>query len=127
LLDVSTDSLASGPRYLLLKSHVSNREPSDASAPKDSIWYGLALGCGAQLLVLTLTGVLFDKLDDWFRIDFGWCIYLAWITQWLALGPLIRVKRREKNFRTAQALLVAGGFLILATLMIWAFATDLTP
>lgn len=94
-------------------------------APKDSILYGLTLGCCSQLLVLIIVGVLFDKLGETLRIDFGWCIYTAWITQWLALVPLIRGNRREGNFRTVQGLLIMGGLLMLASLVIWAVAADL--
>lgn len=98
---------------------------SESQDPTDSLFSGLALGCGAQLVVLIVTGVLWDKLGGWLKLDWGWCLYVAWITQWLALGPLIRRKRRERAFRTVQGLLTMGGLLMLATLVIWAVVEDL--
>ena len=98
---------------------------SESRDPKDSIFSGLALGCGAQLVVLIVTGVLLDKLGDWLKLDWGWCLYAAWITQWLALGPLIRLQRREQAFRTVQGLVTMGGLLMLVTLVIWAVVSDL--
>ncbi|MGA7412160.1 MAG: hypothetical protein WBW33_16915 [Bryobacteraceae bacterium] len=98
-------------------------EPQD---PKDSVFSGLALGCGAQLVVLIVSGLLLDKMGGWLKLDWGWCLYLAWITQWLALGPLIRLKQREEAFRTVNGLLTMGGLLMLATLIIWAIAADLS-
>jgi hypothetical protein len=98
----------------------------ESQDPKGSIFSGLALGCGGQLVVLIVTGVLLDQLGRWLKLDWGWCLYLAWITQWLALGPLIRLKRREQAFHTVQGLLTMGGLLMLVTLVIWAVAADLS-
>ena len=97
----------------------------ESQDPKDSIFSGLALGCGGQLVVLIVTGALLNQLGGWLKLDWGWCLYLAWITQWMALGPLIRLKRREQAFRTVQGLLIMGGLLLLVTLVIWAIAADL--
>ena len=98
---------------------------SESQDPKDSVVSGLALGCGAQLVVLIVTGVLWQQMAAWLKLDWGWCLYAAWITQWLALGPLIRLKQREQAFRTVNGLLTMGGLLMLVTLIIWAVAADL--
>jgi hypothetical protein len=98
---------------------------SDPEYSKDSLFYGLSLGCGAQLVVLIISGVLLDKLGGWLKVDWGWCLYVAWITQWLAVGPLIRVKQREEASRTVAGLLVMGGLLMLVTLVIWGVAAHL--
>ena len=98
---------------------------SEPLEPKDSIFSGLALGCGAQLVVLIITGVLLDQLTRWLNFDWGWCLYTAWITQWLALAPLIRIKRREGALRAVNGLLTMGGLLMLVSLIIWAVAADL--
>ena len=87
---------------------------------------GLAWGCGAQLVVLIVTGVLWRYVSALLKLDWGWCLYVAWITQWLALAPMIRIRRREQAFRTVNGLLTMGGLLVLVTLMIWAVASDLT-
>ena len=99
---------------------------SESPDSRDSIFYGVTLGCGAQLVVLIVTGVLIAKLGDLLKVDFGWCLYAAWLTQWFALAPLIRIKRREESFRTVQGLLIMGGLLMLTTLILWAVAADLT-
>ncbi len=83
------------------------------------------MGCGAQLAVLIVSGVLLAKLGDRFKVDFGWCLYAGWLTQWLALAPLIRSKRREESYRTVQGLLITGGLLMFVTLIVWAIAADL--
>ncbi len=98
---------------------------AESQGTKDSVLSGLALGCGAQLVVLIVTGVLWEYAAARLKLDWGWCLYLAWVTQWLALGPLIRSKRREQAFRTVNGLLTMGGLLILVTLIIWAVASDL--
>jgi hypothetical protein len=99
---------------------------SESQDPRDSVLSGLALGCGAQLMVLIITGVLWNYMAPWLKLDWGWCLYVAWMTQWLALGPLIRLKQREEAFRTVNGLLTMGGLLMLATLVIWAVAADLS-
>ena len=99
---------------------------SDSQDPNDSVVSGLALGCGAQLVLLIITGVLWNYMAPWLKVDWGWCLYVAWITQWLALGPLIRLKQRAGAFRAVNGLLTMGGLLMLATLVIWAVAADLS-
>ncbi len=98
---------------------------SESQGTRDSVVSGLALGCGAQLVVLIVTGVLWERVAAWLKLDWGWCLNAAWITQWLALGPLIRLKQREEAFRTVNGLLTMGGLLMLVTLIIWAVASDL--
>jgi hypothetical protein len=98
---------------------------AESQDEKDSVVTGLTWGCGAQLVVLIVTGVLWRYVSALLKMDWGWCLYLAWITQWLALGPMIRRRRREQEFRTANGLLTMGGLLMLVTLIIWAVASDL--
>ncbi len=93
--------------------------------PRDSILSGMTLGCGAQLVVLITSGIVWNYLAPRLKLDWGWCLYLAWITQWLALGPLIRIKQREQAFRTVNGILTMGGLLALVTLIIGAVAADL--
>lgn len=99
---------------------------SESKDPKDSVLSGLALGCGAQLVVLIVSGVLWNYMAPRLKVDWGWCLYVAWISQWLALGPLIRLKQRDEAFRTVNGLLTMGGLLMLATLVIWAVEADLS-
>lgn len=75
--------------------------------------------------MLIATGIMWNYLAPRLKLDWGWCLYLAWITQWLALGPLIRIKQREGAFRTVNGILTMGGLLVLATLIIGAVAADL--
>ena len=97
---------------------------SESQDTKDSVLSGLALGCGAQLVVLIVTGVLWERVATRLKLDWGLCLYLAWITQWLALGPLIRLKQRKQAFRTVNGLLTVGGLLMLLTVITWAVAAD---